>query len=122
MPANNETIIPPGEHPNDSRIPNIDQVGFALKRLQTFLIWIGEHRSSYEKHRNVDSVNAENEMSCLKDAIEQAIVHLQRLTELILAGYGIDSTKVLPKDICSVVWSRAVESIAKRRLGKEKVE
>ena len=42
-------VLLPGEHPLDTRKPNTDQVGHALERLQTFLIWVDEHRRSFEK-------------------------------------------------------------------------
>lgn len=112
-----EQIAPPGQHPYDPPKAGVDPVGYSLERLQTYLIWCDEHRASYEKDRNDNPGDAENEMSCLKDAIEQAILHLQRLTELVLAGHGVDSEKIPPKGLCGEVWSRTVEAIARQRPG-----
>jgi hypothetical protein len=118
MHFNNEQIAPPGQHPYDPPKADVDPVAYALERLQTYLIWIEEHRASYEKVRNENPNDADNEMNCLKDAIEQAIMHLQRLTELILAGHGLDSKKNLPKGLCDKVWSRTVDYFSRQRPGK----
>jgi hypothetical protein len=112
---NNDAIIPPGAHPCDPAKANIDPVGYALKKLQTYLVWLSEHGSAYEKYRDTDPSTAQSELGNLKDAYEQAVLHLQRLTELILAGRGIDSSKVLPRDMCSEVWKRIVEICKLRR-------
>ena len=106
-----QDITLPGKHSLDPRKDTVDPVGFSLLKLQELLIWIDEHRSSFERHRHNNPVDADNELSCLKDATYQAIIRLQRLSELILAGYGIDSGKEIPKDICNIVWVRAVEAI-----------
>jgi len=116
MAVDGKQIAPPGEHPYDPPKADVDPVGYALERLQTYLIWSEEHRASYEKARDGKKGDADNEMSCLQDAIEQAILHLQRLTELVLAGRGVDSNKSLPKNLCGEVWNRAVDSIAQQRL------
>lgn len=108
-------VLPPGEHPFDTRRPNADQVGYALERLQTFLIWIDEHRGSFEKERDSDLQSANAELRNLQDSTEQAVVHLQRLTELLLAGYSINSDKELPKGLCGQVWSRWVQILRQER-------
>lgn len=92
-------ILLPGQHPYDPSKPDIDPIGFALDRLRTFLLWIDEHSSSLEKLRHCDSVNAESELENLKDSIAQALTHLQRLMELLLAGYTIDPNKRLPRNL-----------------------
>ena len=102
-------ILPSGQHPYDPSRQDIDPVGYALERLQTLLIWIEEHRSSFEILRNTNPTSAENELGCLKDSTEQAVMHLHRLTELLLAGYTIDPQKQLPKGLCGEVWSRMVD-------------
>src|SRR5262249_44944163 len=106
----NREILPPGQHPFDPSRQDIDPIGFALERLQTLLIWIDEHRSSFEQLRHSDP-GAENELDCLKNASKQAVLHLQRLTELLLAGYAIDPHKHLPKELCGEVWLRLVQVI-----------
>jgi len=92
-------ILPPGQHPRDSRMQDIDQIGQALERLQTFLKWIDEHRASFEKERHTDPKSADAELRDLKDSTEQAVLHLQRLTELLLAGYTFDPNKATPKGL-----------------------
>lgn len=95
----NREILPPGQHPFDPSVQDIDPIGFALSRLQTFLLWIDEHRASFEQLRNTDPASAERELRYLADATQQASTHLARLTELLLAGYTIDPGKRLPKGL-----------------------
>jgi hypothetical protein len=102
-------ILPPGQHPRDPASADIDALGYALERLQTLLIWVDEHRSSFEKLRISDAASAANELACLKNSADQAVLHLHRLTELLLAGYAIDPNKRLPKSLCSEVWLRFAE-------------
>jgi len=111
MHFENEKVALPGQHPDDPSKADIDPVGYALERLQAYLIWSEEHRASYEKARQSKPEDADNEMNCLKDAIWQAIKHLQRLTELVLTGQCIDPKKKMPKGMYSEVWNRTVESI-----------
>lgn len=92
-------ILPPGKHPCDPLKQDIDPIGFALDRLRTFLLWIEEHRSSFEQLRHGDPVGAETELNCLKDSTEQALAHLHRLMELLLAGYTFDPYRRLPKGL-----------------------
>jgi hypothetical protein len=108
-------VLPPGHHPRDSRNPDIDQVGHALERLQTFLKWIDEHRASFEKERDTDPQSADAELRNLQDSTEQAVLHLQRLTELLLAGYTIDPDKVSPKGLCNESWVRWVQLLLQER-------
>ena len=115
MQFDKETITPPGQHPHDPSKGDIDPLGYALERLQTYLIWSDEHRASYEKARNTNLGDAENELNCLKNSIERAIIHLQRLSELLLAGYGVDSKKKLPNNLCGEVWNRIVQNIEQQR-------
>jgi hypothetical protein len=97
-------ILPPGRHPRDSSKPHVDQVAYALGRLQTFLKWIDEHRASFEIDRDTDPDRAEAELFNLKDSTEQAVLYLSRLTELLLAGNTIDPNKVAPKELCNASW------------------
>ena len=108
-------VLPPGEHPFDTRRPNTDQVGYALERLQTFLLWIDEHRASFEKERDTDPQGANAELRNLQDSAEQASLHLQRLTELLLAGYSLNPDKELPKGLCGQVWGRWVQLLRQER-------
>jgi hypothetical protein len=110
-PHGQDEILPPGQHPRDSRKPDMDQVAHALERLQTFLIWIDEHHRSYEKERDTDPESAASELDNLRDSTEQAVLHLQRLTELLLAGYTIDPDKVPPKGLCNEAWARWVQLV-----------
>jgi hypothetical protein len=112
---NKNDVLPPGEHPFDTRRPHTDQVAYALERLQTFLIWIAEHRASFEKERDTDPQNANAELRNLEDSTEQAVLHLQRLTELLLVGYTIDTDKELPKGLCGQVWVRWVQLLRQER-------
>src|SRR3954452_9775666 len=104
-------ILPPGQHPQDPSRQDIDPIGFALKQLQTHLMWIDEYRSSFENLRSNEPGSAEMELGNLKNSTEQAVLHLQRLTELLLAGYSIDSNKRLPEGMCNEVWLRLVQIV-----------
>jgi hypothetical protein len=90
---------PPGKHPCDPVKKDLDPVGFALSRAQTFLVWIDEHRAAFEKARDTDPEAAESELSNLRDATEQGLLYMQRLSELILGGYAIDPSKRLPDSL-----------------------
>ncbi len=92
-------ILPPGQHPSDPSKPEIDPIGYSLDRLQTNLIWIDEHRSSFEQLRHTNPDDAENELRYLRDAAQQALTHLQRLMELVLTGYTVDPNKRLPQTL-----------------------
>lgn len=80
-------ILPPGQRPRDSRNPDANQVAHARERLQTWLQWIDEHRGSFEKERDTAPTCAENELRYLRYSTDQAALHLDRLMELLLAGY-----------------------------------
>jgi hypothetical protein len=103
-------ITPPGRHVLDPAKQDIDPVAYALHQVQTYLLWIEEHRASFEKLRKDDESGAETELAYLKDSTLQALGHLQRLSELLMAGYGIDAKKRLPdglkRDSFSSVVSR----------------
>ena len=103
------------DSPRDSCKPDIDEVAYALERLQTFLSWIEEHRGSFEKERDTDPESAAAELRHLQDSTEQAVLHLQRLTELLLAGYTIDPAKTLPRGFCSATWLRKVQILLRER-------
>lgn len=95
----NSCTLPPGQHPYDPGKKDIDPIGFALYRVQTFLIWIDEHRASFEKLRHTDQEAAEIELSNLRDSTVQGMIYLQRLSELLLASYTIDPNKRLPESL-----------------------
>ncbi|HEY7424736.1 MAG TPA: hypothetical protein VH682_10950 [Gemmataceae bacterium] len=115
--TNKHTILPPGQGPFDTLREDVDPLGFFLERLQTLLIWMDEHRSSFEALRNSNTEDAQAELHNLKDATEQAILCLQRLTELLLAGYAIDPNKRLPKGLCGEVWLRFVQALQQEHCG-----
>jgi hypothetical protein len=92
-------VLPPGQHPFDPSKEDIDAIGFALERIQTFFLWIGEHQATFEAYRNADPSKADNELRYLRDSAEQGLAHLQRLKELLVAGYAIDPNKRLPKGL-----------------------
>ena len=96
---NNEKVLPPGESPHDSAVKDIDAVAFALDRVRTFLAWIDEHRASFEVARGSDAETAERELRYLDHSTQEARRHMARLVELLLAGYTIDPTKRLPRDL-----------------------
>jgi hypothetical protein len=91
--------LPPGQHPYDPVKKDLDPIGFALYRVQTFLVWIDEHRAAFEKARDSDEEFAEAELSNLRDSTLQGMIYLQRLSELLLAGYTIDPGKRLPESL-----------------------
>jgi hypothetical protein len=92
-------VLPPGQHPQDPWKKEIDPVAFGLSRLLAYLMWVEEHRASFEHYRNSDSESAERELDYLKHSTMQALQHLQRLAELLLAGFVIDPNKRLPRGL-----------------------
>jgi hypothetical protein len=104
-------ILLPGQHPYDPVKEDLDPVGFALSRVQTLLVWIDEHRASFEKARNTDPETAESELCNLRVSTRDAMIYLQRLSELILAGYTIDPKKRLPESLDGRWFSSRVEQI-----------
>jgi hypothetical protein len=105
------SIVPPGEHPFDPVKPDIDPVAFALDKVQTLLVWIDEHRASFEKARRTDPETAESELSNLRIATRDAMIHLQRFSDLFLAGYTIDANKRLPESLSGAWFSTCVERV-----------
>jgi hypothetical protein len=108
-------LLPPGSDPIDPSGADIDPIGFSLERLQTFLIWIEQHRSAIEMTIEPHQRCAISEMDNLKDASYRAILHFQRLSELILNGYSIDKSKRMPKGLYSDPWIRMVEAIRREK-------
>jgi len=92
-------ILPPGKSPLDPSVSEIDAVAFSLNKVRTFLHWIDEHRASFETARASDPDTAERELENLAHATNEALTHIGRLTELLLAGYSINSAKRLPRDL-----------------------
>jgi hypothetical protein len=105
------STLPPGQHPYDPVKKDIDPVGFALYRVQTFLVWIEEHRATFEKLRHTDQEAAESELSNLRNSTVQGMVYLQRLSELLLAGYTIDPNKRLPESLSRGWFSSCVKRL-----------
>ena len=101
--SNNAHVLPPGEHPYDPRNRDVDPVAFALHRVQTLLVWIEEHRATLQKALLTDTETVENELSNLRAATRDAMIYLERLSELLLAGHVIDHSKRIP-DALSGPW------------------
>jgi hypothetical protein len=93
------SILPPGTHPLDPSKPGIDPVAFVLGKVQTHLAWIEEHLATFEKLRNSEPQSANKELQSLASCAGEAWHHLQRLKELLLAGYSVDQSKQPPKGI-----------------------
>lgn len=91
-----DDVAPPGESPLDPKLKDIDPLAFALERVHTMLVWIDEHRSSFEAARTSNPEQAERELGFLADATQQARNHHNRAVELILSGYVIDRGKRQP--------------------------
>jgi hypothetical protein len=78
-------------------------------------MWIDEHRSSYEKLRDTNPLDAKSELGYLKDSTEQAALHVQRLSELLVSGYKVDDEKCLPKDFLASPWLCWVDTLLQQR-------
>lgn len=92
-------IPPPGFAPTDPADKSLDSIAFALDRVRVYLIWIEEHRASFEADRHTDPENAERELGFLQHSTASAREYMGRLLELLLAGYSIDFSKRLPKEM-----------------------
>ena len=112
--------LPPGQHPYDPVKKDLDPVAFALSRVQTFLVWIGEHRATFEKYRHSDPELAEAELINLRDATSQGRIYLQRLSELLLAGYTIDPTKRLPESLIRGWFSSVVQDLSTEKIENQR--
>jgi hypothetical protein len=112
-------ILPPGQHPHDPAKKDIDAIGFALDQLRKCLIWIDEHRASFEEYRNTDPESAESELGYVASVTGDALIHVQRLSELLLAGYAIDPNKRLPKGLSSL---ESFNAYVKRRVAHQASE
>jgi hypothetical protein len=115
---NEHDILAPGEHPYDPVKKDIDPLGFALHRVQTELFWIQEYLASFEKSCGSDAETAESELSNLRIATRDAIIHLQRLSELILSGYSFDKKKRLPESLLRKSFSLFAERFLAHEKGK----
>lgn len=103
----NPTVPLPGESPLDPYVRDIDPVAFALSHVRTSLIWIEEHRALFEATRSSDPETAERELRYLAQCTHDALRHIGRLTELMLAGYKIDPAKRLPRDLARIAPSKS---------------
>jgi hypothetical protein len=92
-------VLPPGDSPDDPTVKDIDPVAFALNRTRTCLLWIEEHRASFEAARVSDPAEAERELARLAHTTHEAQRAVARLVELLLAGCNIDPSKRLPRDL-----------------------
>ena len=107
-------FLPPGEHPYDPSNSDIDPVGYALERLQTYLTWIEEYRASFEKYRQTDSESVDRELQYLAHSTKEAIRHFVRLTELLLLGVKINPEKRLPRTLFQSNWLSGVNTWLKK--------
>ncbi|SRR5258708_7644209 len=112
---NQNENLTPGKHPLDPFKEDLDPVAFALKQTKVFLVWIDEHLSSFEKLRESDVEEANRELGNLRDAAEQAILYMNRLSELVLSGSQINPSKRMPRDLSSPGWIRLVDYIRRKR-------
>ena len=112
-------IMPPGEHPYDPVKKDLDPIGFALYRVQTFLVWIDEHRATFEKIRFADVEGAERELSYLRDSTLQGMIHLQRLSELLLSGFAVDPNKRLPESLSRGWFSSCVREFTEAQAASQ---
>lgn len=103
--------MPPGEHPHDPVNRGLDPVAFALHRVQTLLAWIAEHRSSLQSALHADTEAVENELSNLRVATRDAMIHLERLSELLLAGHTIDFNKRIPDSLSRGWFSSCLKQV-----------
>jgi hypothetical protein len=94
-----DNVRPPGKDPRDPHCGEIDVVAAHLNAVRSNLAWIDLRRASFEKLRGSEPLEAEKELDRLKHATEDAMKHLERATELVLAGYTVDPTKRLPRDM-----------------------
>ncbi len=106
--------LPPGRHELDSVNTDLDPIGHGLERVQTMIVWIEEHRATFEALRETDPTGAETELRYLQNATYQAAAYLQRLTELVLAGYVIDPNKQLPRGLSRPEFRRFAEWCLKK--------
>lgn len=97
-----DKVLPPGKSPNDPAATDIDPVAFALDRARVYLHWCEEHRASFEAARFSDPEIAERELGNLAHSIQEARKYMARLVELLLAGYTINPSKRLPRDLKKV--------------------
>src|SRR5688500_254555 len=92
-------VLPPGDSPLDPHVRDLDAVAFSLNQVRTLLRWVEEHRASFEAARATDPETAERELGNLAHATGEPLRHVGRLTELLLAGYAIDPSRRLPRDL-----------------------
>ena len=95
----NSSVMPPGESDIDPAVKDIDPIAYAMDRVRTYLAWIDEHRASFELYRESDLEAAERELRNLSYCTRDARAHMARLVELLLAGYTINPSKRLPRDL-----------------------
>jgi hypothetical protein len=112
-------VLPPGEHPYDPVRKDIDPVAFALERVQTFLLWTEEHLAGFEKLRHADPEGAESELSNLRDSNVQGMIYLQRLSELVRAGYTLDPDKRLPGNLSRGWFSHRAKQLYEENRAKK---
>lgn len=97
--------------------PKGDPVQFSLSRIKGLLMWIDEHHRSFEMLHQSDPRRAESELGFLRNSMEQAILHVQRLSELIDAGGNLKHSTEQPEHIPADVWERLVKLVQQKHFG-----
>lgn len=94
----------PGEGQHDPGIKDLDAIGFALLRTICHVIWIDEHLRDFLQSRGAEPERAEQELRHLAGSVAQLKPHVERLRQLLVAGYTIDPAKELPEGLDERVW------------------
>jgi hypothetical protein len=105
-------VLPVGKHPFDPGDDRLDPICWELHRLEAQIIWAYVHGEEVEKGW---IPRDEQQTACMyfqKDALRQAVMHFQRLKELLLSGVTIDNSKKR-LNMDSETWSELVEVCAK---------
>ena len=76
---------PPGRHGCDPYKQDIDPIAFALARLQVHLLWIGEHRTSFEKIRTTDPTGARKRIG-LPERLDRGSVNASATINGVASG------------------------------------
>lgn len=99
MNSETEDVLPPGQAPCDPSAKNLDAIGFALALTRQRLLWIAEYLADFKDHRDTHVERAEAALNKIEDSVREGREHLDRLIDLLLAGYNIDPNKRLHPDL-----------------------
>jgi hypothetical protein len=90
------SILPLGQHRLDPA-PDFDPVRSLLHRLWNDLFWVGERIATLEAEQENDPARPAQELAYLRGDTDDALQHLARLIELLLAGHVADPQKRIPR-------------------------